>query len=56
MAWLLSWLVQGLAVALLARAAMRMLPRLSAATRYAIWWAAVLLVLLLPVMLSLIHI
>lgn len=50
MAWLLSWLVQGLAVAIVARAAMRMLPRLSAATRYAIWWAAVLLILLLPAM------
>jgi beta-lactamase regulating signal transducer with metallopeptidase domain len=48
MAWLLTWLVQGLAIALIARLALRALPGLSAATRYAMWWAALVLVLILP--------
>lgn len=49
MAWLLTWLVHGLAIALVTRFALRALPGVSAATRYAVWWAALVLVLLLPV-------
>ena len=49
MAWLLTWLVHGLAIALIARVALRALPGLSAATRYAMWWAALVLVLILPI-------
>src|SRR5688572_12963472 len=49
MAWLLTWLVHGLAIALVARFALRALPGLSAATRYAMWWAALVLVLILPI-------
>ncbi len=37
--WLLTWLWQGLALAILTAAAFRVLPRINAATRYAIWWA-----------------
>jgi beta-lactamase regulating signal transducer with metallopeptidase domain len=49
MAWLLTWLVHGLAIALVTRFALRTLPGLSAATRYAMWWAALVLVLILPI-------
>ena len=49
MAWLLTWLVHGLAIALVTRFALRALPGLSAATRYAMWWAALVLVLILPI-------
>jgi beta-lactamase regulating signal transducer with metallopeptidase domain len=49
MAWLLTWLVHGLAIALITRFALRALPGLSAATRYAMWWAALVLVLILPI-------
>jgi beta-lactamase regulating signal transducer with metallopeptidase domain len=48
MAWLLTWLVHGLAIAMVTRFALRALPGLSAATRYAMWWAALVLVLMLP--------
>jgi beta-lactamase regulating signal transducer with metallopeptidase domain len=49
MAWLLTWLVHGLTIALVTRFALRALPGLSAATRYAMWWAALVLVLILPI-------
>jgi beta-lactamase regulating signal transducer with metallopeptidase domain len=49
MGWLLTWLVHGLAIALVTRFALRALPGLSAATRYAMWWAALVLVLILPI-------
>ena len=37
-AWWLTWLWQGLALALATGAAFRLLPRVNAATRYWIWW------------------
>ena len=45
---LLNGLWQGAAIAALAWIVMRFLPRLNAATRYAIWWAVLGAVLLLP--------
>jgi beta-lactamase regulating signal transducer with metallopeptidase domain len=39
-AWLLTWLWQGIAVAAGVSIAFRLLPRVNAATRYAIWWTA----------------
>jgi len=44
---LVAWLWQGLAVAAAARLAVQWLPRLSAATRHAMWWMALGVVLLL---------
>ena len=40
---------QALAVAVLVWLALRFMPRINAATRYAIWWAALGVVLILPV-------
>lgn len=48
MAPLVTWLWQGLALALVVLAALRCLPRLSAATRHHVWWVALLAVLALP--------
>jgi beta-lactamase regulating signal transducer with metallopeptidase domain len=39
-AWLLSWLWQGMAVAVAVSVGFRLLPRINAATRYLIWWGA----------------
>jgi beta-lactamase regulating signal transducer with metallopeptidase domain len=39
-AWYLTWLWQGTALTLLTAAAVRIVPRLNAATRYWIWWGA----------------
>lgn len=44
----LNSLWQGVIIAALAWLLMRSLPRLNAATRYVIWWAVLMLVLLLP--------
>lgn len=48
MAWLLSWLWQGMAIALVVAALLCVARRLNAATRYAIWWAALVAVVALP--------
>jgi len=39
-AWWLTWVWQGLALALATDGALRLLPRVNAATRYWIWWIA----------------
>ncbi|MCM3878808.1 MAG: M56 family metallopeptidase [Vicinamibacterales bacterium] len=39
--WLIAWLWQGTALVLGISAALRLLPRVNAATRYLIWWGAV---------------
>ena len=39
---------QAVAVAVLVRLALRFMPRMNAATRYAIWWATLAVVLVLP--------
>jgi beta-lactamase regulating signal transducer with metallopeptidase domain len=43
-----SWLWQGLTIAWVTKALLGCTPRLNAATRHAIWWCALLAVLLLP--------
>jgi len=45
-----NWLWQGVALTLLTDVAMRSAPRVSASTRYVLWWVAMILVLLLPAM------
>lgn len=45
---LLQWLWQGSAVAVTLWLALRCAPRINAATRYALWWAVLVAVLLLP--------
>jgi beta-lactamase regulating signal transducer with metallopeptidase domain len=45
---LAGWLWQGCAMAAVTALALRCFPRLNAATRHAIWWLALLAVLLLP--------
>lgn len=47
MEWILTWLWQGMLVAFAAEAVLRMTPRLSAATRYLVLWAALVAVLLI---------
>jgi hypothetical protein len=49
MTLIVSWLWQGLAIAWITAAAVRAMPRLSAATRYAVWWLALGAVLAIPV-------
>ena len=39
-AWLLTWLWQGVALAVSLSIALRLLPRVNAATRYVLWWGA----------------
>ena len=46
----LNTIWQTAAVALLAWAALRWLPRINAATREAVWWAVLAFVVLLPVL------
>jgi beta-lactamase regulating signal transducer with metallopeptidase domain len=41
-AWLLSWLWQGMAVVVAVSAGFRLVPRINAATRYLIWWGALI--------------
>src|SRR3954467_7538924 len=45
-----NWLWQGVVLTVLADVAMRSAPRVSASTRYILWWVAMILVLLLPAM------
>ena len=45
-----NWLWQGVVLVVLADVAMRSAPRVSASTRYILWWVAMILVLLLPAM------
>src|SRR5262245_40249268 len=45
---LAGWLWQGCALAAVTALALRCFPRLNAATRHAIWWLALIAVLLLP--------
>ena len=45
-----NWLWQGVVLTLLTDVAMRSAPRVSASTRYVLWWVAMILVLLLPAM------
>ena len=45
---LFAWLWQGLAIAAIAAILVQAIPRLSAATRHAIWWAALAMVLVHP--------
>ena len=47
-AWLVSWLWQGCVLAFLVSVGFRFAPAGSAATRYLVWWLALLAVLLLP--------
>ena len=49
MTLIVAWLWQGLAIAWFTAAAARVMPRLNAATRHAIWWLALAAVLALPV-------
>ncbi len=49
MIWILDWVWQGLALALLVSGALRLVRSLSASTRYVIWWGCMLVVLALPV-------
>ena len=48
MEWLLTWLWQGSALALLVACLLRATSSTNASTRYLIWWATLLAVLLLP--------
>src|SRR5918995_1181078 len=48
----LAWLWQGLVLAGLAFVLLRALPNVNAATRHAMWWAALLAVLCIPLVLS----
>ncbi len=50
MDWLLSWLWQGTALVLLVSGALRLAPAVCAATRYAIWWGTLLVVLAMPLL------
>jgi len=50
---LVHWLGQGLALALATACALRVLPRLDARARHAIWWGTLLAVLALPLALAL---
>ena len=45
---LANWLVQGTALAASTTVLLRLVPRLSATTRYRVWWAAMVTVLALP--------
>jgi beta-lactamase regulating signal transducer with metallopeptidase domain len=49
MTTVVAWLWQGLAIAALTTLALGRMRRLNAATRYAIWWLALLAVVLLPI-------
>jgi hypothetical protein len=49
MTLIVTWLWQGLAIAWITAAAVRVMPRLNAATRHAVWWLALAAVLALPV-------
>jgi len=49
MTLIVTWLWQGLAIAWITAAAVRAMPRLNAATRYAIWWLALAAVLAIPI-------
>ena len=46
----LNWLTQGVIVAVLAAAALRLIPQSRAQARYGILWTSYLLVLVLPAM------
>ncbi len=47
---LANWLLQGTALAAATTMLLRLLPRLSATTRYRVWWVALITVLALPVL------
>ena len=47
---LANWLLQGSALAAVTTVLLRLLPRLSATTRYRVWWLAMFTVLALPVL------
>jgi bla regulator protein blaR1 len=49
MTLIVTWLWQGLIIAWMVAAAIRVLPRLNAATRHAIWWSALAAVVSIPV-------
>ena len=49
MTLIVTWLWQGLAIAWITAAAVRVMPRLNVATRHAIWWLALAAVLAIPV-------
>ena len=49
MTLIVTWLWQGLAIAWITAAAVRVMPRLNAATRHAVWWLALAAVLAIPV-------
>ena len=48
MAWLLTWLWQGVAVALVVSLLLRAARKLNASTRHVIWWTTLVVVLALP--------
>ena len=48
MAWLFTWLWQGVAVALVVSLLLRAAQRLNASTRHVIWWTTLVVVLALP--------
>lgn len=49
MTLIVTWLWQGLAIAWITAAAVRVMPRLNAATRHVVWWLALAAVLAIPV-------
>ena len=49
MTLIVTWLWQGLAIAWITAAAVRVMPRLNAATRHAVWWLALAAVLAIPI-------
>ena len=49
MTLIVTWLWQGLAIAWITAAAVRVMPRLNAATRHAVWWLALAAVLVIPI-------
>jgi hypothetical protein len=49
MAWLLTWLWQGVAIALVVSLLLRTARRLNASTQHVIWWTTLVVVLALPV-------
>ena len=48
MEWFLTWLWQGIALVLLVTCLLRAVPSTNASTRYLVWWATLLAVLVLP--------
>jgi len=50
MTWALVWILHGLTLSLAVRAALWLLPGVSAAGRYIIWWVTLAVILVLPLM------